>query len=84
MLTLRIYTTYMNRFEDSFLSTEALEKERSDIEDFYKSKVQRLSFKTKDGYTVTAAKMDADDATDTQEEVKFHINLLNFSILLIC
>ena len=38
MLTLRIYTTYMNRFEDSFLSTEALEKERSDIEDFYKSK----------------------------------------------
>lgn len=64
MLTLRIYTTYMNRFEDSFLSTEALEKSALISKTSIKAKSKTL-FKTKDGYTVTAAKMDADDATDT-------------------
>ncbi|MGN1281301.1 MAG: alpha/beta fold hydrolase [Succinivibrio sp.] len=55
----------MNKIADFFLTTEQLKEKRAELEEFFNKNVQKLSFKNSEGFTITAAKMDVPEASDT-------------------
>ena len=54
----------MNKYSKVFLSTQELKEKRQELEEFYRSHVENLKFKTPEGYEVTASRLIVEEPKD--------------------
>ncbi len=55
----------MKRIKDTFINTETLKKERENLEEFYRSNVENLTFTNPEGLTITAARLNVENPEET-------------------